>query len=398
MTRQLPRASAAPQGAADEPPREASAGDGPERDRSAPRWQHKAIAFAAWATLALAVLTGAALLIAGPDIVLWCSAKGHARSLRTLLALNRDWANGGPADLTLGGAWPAGAPLSPISAASAGGHFDAAEALLDAGANPMPDDGLVAPLSHAVTRGDKAIAKLMMDHGAWPTGRDVYAASDLDLLRIIAPPGLARRALAAGRGISSAFSSFALPNYGPPPTPYEIERLDVLIEAGHTAWEYYYLVLLGRSLDHAGDETTVSLPDLAKRHGVPPHMNRGMLFVTTSRGIQGMLDLGVDINDAAHGSVGGALVAASRDGSEETALALLDAGADPKGALSADPIWESDGRSALHFAAKRGFDKLARRLVDLGADPNAVDTEGKTPLDLAATPEIADFLEWASKR
>lgn len=67
------------------------------------------------------------------------------------------------------------------------------------------------------------------------------------------------------------------------------------------------------------------------------------------------------------------------EGLTDCAEALLEAGANiqqPSGTMS-------NGASPLHFAAEYSHSNLVKMLLDKGADANALDSNGKTPLQLA---------------
>ena len=69
-----------------------------------------------------------------------------------------------------------------------------------------------------------------------------------------------------------------------------------------------------------------------------------------------------------------ALLHASREGHAETALALLDGGAD------IDQVSAGDGTSPILMATINGHYDLAMRFLELGADPTIVSHAGATPL------------------
>jgi ankyrin repeat protein len=64
---------------------------------------------------------------------------------------------------------------------------------------------------------------------------------------------------------------------------------------------------------------------------------------------------------------------AQADAGVALAMAMLDAGADPFGALD-------DGRTPLQLASAPGWQSLQQRLLDAGCDPNARDDDGRSPL------------------
>lgn len=79
------------------------------------------------------------------------------------------------------------------------------------------------------------------------------------------------------------------------------------------------------------------------------------------------------------------LLEAAREGAPGVALKLVEQGADVRAA-------QSDGTTALHWAAHSGDIELARRLVKAGADVNARNDYGSSPLQEAALRGDAAFL------
>ncbi|KAF2651686.1 ankyrin, partial [Lophiostoma macrostomum CBS 122681] len=64
---------------------------------------------------------------------------------------------------------------------------------------------------------------------------------------------------------------------------------------------------------------------------------------------------------------------ASEMGSTESAKKLLEAGADPN-------VFEHDGWSALHWAARNGHLDVLKLLLSYGARTEVRDSRGHTPL------------------
>jgi len=67
-----------------------------------------------------------------------------------------------------------------------------------------------------------------------------------------------------------------------------------------------------------------------------------------------------------------------------------------RGWSAMDPFW-ADGWTSLHWAAEAGRVDVCRWLVDGGADPNAVDAQGRTPVNLAAAAGLTDVLRVLKK-
>ena len=92
--------------------------------------------------------------------------------------------------------------------------------------------------------------------------------------------------------------------------------------------------------------------------------------------IRRLLDAGADPNGAIHGD-GSPLIAASKEGHIEAVTLLLDRGADP------DLVVSGDG-SPLIAAADEGHIEVVRLLLDRGADPNVGISGDGSPLIAAA--------------
>ena len=79
----------------------------------------------------------------------------------------------------------------------------------------------------------------------------------------------------------------------------------------------------------------------------------------------------------------------------EAAKVLVTAGADVRPKRGGTG-WPRAGWTALHYAAGFGFAELAQDLIDNGAELDALDDDGKTPLDVASEAgqqEVAQLLQ-----
>ena len=77
---------------------------------------------------------------------------------------------------------------------------------------------------------------------------------------------------------------------------------------------------------------------------------------------------------------------------------LLRAGADPNRRATGNPWLESDGRTALHFAARVGAMEMMESLLAAGAEADALDDRQRTPLaEAAATGKVAAILRLAEQ-
>jgi uncharacterized protein len=84
-----------------------------------------------------------------------------------------------------------------------------------------------------------------------------------------------------------------------------------------------------------------------------------------------------------------ALHAALASSHPESAIALVDAGADVNARQQA-------GFTPLHTTAMRGYLELTRMLLQHGADPSIANEQGQTPLDLARAADHASVVDLLS--
>jgi uncharacterized protein len=90
-----------------------------------------------------------------------------------------------------------------------------------------------------------------------------------------------------------------------------------------------------------------------------------------------LLARGAEVDAAGTGwMTGTALHSAASASQEESAVALLGAGADPNAR-------QAQGWTPLHSAAANGLTDLVRALLAAGGDPVAANDDGKTPADVA---------------
>jgi ankyrin repeat protein len=122
-------------------------------------------------------------------------------------------------------------------------------------------------------------------------------------------------------------------------------------------------------------------PDIVKlliAHGADPKLRSSDRDTTPPKLMAG--------TPAAPISRGGltALVFAARQGSIESATALIDAGADINQG-------DADGNNPLLIAILNNHDELAQILIDKGADVNAVNKDGRSPLFTAVDAHDVDW-------
>jgi ankyrin repeat protein len=79
---------------------------------------------------------------------------------------------------------------------------------------------------------------------------------------------------------------------------------------------------------------------------------------------------------------------AAENGHPETVKVLIEGGADPD--LGREYCGKT-GVTALHLAVTRGHDMVVRVLLTAGAKPDPVDSDGTTPLHVAARSGLVDI-------
>jgi len=90
-----------------------------------------------------------------------------------------------------------------------------------------------------------------------------------------------------------------------------------------------------------------------------------------------LLERGAEVDAVGTGwMTGTALHSAASASHQESAVALLDAGADPNAR-------QAQGWTPLHSAAANGLVGLVQTLLERGADPAVTNDDGKTPADVA---------------
>uniref|UniRef100_A0A1I8I1A6 Poly [ADP-ribose] polymerase n=1 Tax=Macrostomum lignano TaxID=282301 RepID=A0A1I8I1A6_9PLAT len=305
--------------------------------------------------------TGASSLesAASPDLFEACRAGDLARVKRLLAmghsALARD---------------PAGQGSTPLHFASGFGRRDVAAALLQSGApvNARDEGGLV-PLHNACSFGHCDVVNLLLDSGADPNLKDNWGYTPLHeaaakgkleacllLLQRKADPSArnaeGRTRARLGRG------------------DYRKEEILEASRSGNEEIMRLYLTPINVNC-HAGDG----------RKSSPLHLAAGY---NRTKIIRLLLQHGADV----HAKDKGGLVPlhnACSYGHYEVAELLLQAGA----SVHAVDLWQF---TPLHEAASKGRAEVCALLLAHSADPFHANCHGKTPADLAPTPDLRDRL------
>ncbi|MDZ7778905.1 MAG: ankyrin repeat domain-containing protein [Gemmatimonadota bacterium] len=243
---------------------------------------------------------------------------------------------------------------TPVHLAARGGHDGVLRLLLEGGASPsMPTTtGAVTPLHFAATSANPAVAVALLEHGADPDAREErWGQTPLMFAAAAARPAV----------------------------------VDALLDHGaDPESRAYVLDLPTRAAEDAADRDRV---EEARESGKPRASVRRPSF-TSPRPAERPVDKGgladregeseVRSYSSAEliGGYGGlsALLMAVREGSTETALRLVDGGADIDGRSA------GDGTSPLLMATINGHFDLALQLLEGGADPRLQNDAGATAL------------------
>lgn len=291
---------------------------------------------------------------------------------------------------------------TPLHMAAGGGRAAAAEALLIAGADPRAQttSGGAAPLHLAAASGSSATVAALLAHGADVNAREAHwgqtplmfassrgrlevatrliaAGADLAITTHVANlPALAAEKRVGGKVRDQVLASFR----GDEPEGTSWQPLPAQVQAAVRA--------ANDPPPGAGEDA----PDKVDDFGFPIDQDLGTLGAPqppdTALGEGPGAPAAADADDppaedaystsfpnlvATHGGLT-ALLHAVREGKTETALALVDKGAD------IDQPSAGDHTTPLLMATINGHFDLAMTLLELGADPNIASDAGATPL------------------
>lgn len=153
------------------------------------------------------------------------------------------------------------------------------------------------------------------------------------------------------------------------------EFVDVFLQHDATL-DIYEAAAAGRL--RALEEIIASAPSQVNEYSPDGFPSLGLAsFFGHEKAVRLLLDRGADVNAAARNPQRVApLHAAVAGPTPDIVEILLEAGADPNARQESD-------YTALHEAASRGLDRIVRVLIAHGASKTAVNSEGKTPYDLA---------------
>ncbi len=288
---------------------------------------------------------------------------------------------------------------TPLHMAAGGGRADVIELLLDAGADPhaATTSGAATPLHLAAGSGSAAAAGALLEHGAKvdaPEGR--WGQTPLMFATSRGQLDVAKRLIAAGADMAIATRIEDVPALAADRRVGAKVRDQVLAsfrgdQPEGTSWQPLpaQVQTAVRAANDPPEGAGADAPDKLDDFGFPIDQDLGALGAqpdpvgasdsapasTADEEASPVDDYSASFPNlvGAHGGLT-ALLHAVREGHADTALALIDAGAD------IDQPGAGDRTTPLLMATINGHFDLAMTLLELGADPNMASDAGATPL------------------
>lgn len=274
---------------------------------------------------------------------------------------------------------------TPLILAMRWGDIDAIPLLLNAGADVSPIDHWGKAAIHYAR--DPEVAELLLNAGADP---HVLADNGNTLLHVHAEyPQMVELWLRTG------LNPDAKDSYGTTPLDIALRKnyawsAELLLDGGATLSEEQLVQELYDAIERrngnivgmllAFEQDRKGLRDAAEKEAVA--LLNAAISSRQPKVVKQLLDAGIDPN-------GDAFLGRSfwYSSCEETALLLIEAGADPN-------VADKEGILPLHGALWSGFNKAAALLLEKGADPNKADAPfGSTPLIIAIGNEAMEIVD-----
>ena len=285
----------------------------------------------------------------------------------------------------------------PLHVASAAGQAGVAEALLNAGAPVDAHTGTGAqPIHLAAASGDAGMVASLLAHGALVDARETAWGLTPLMFAVVRDRADAVRVLMeAGADPSVTAEVLDVVERARLDMEERRERQARLAEARGGTGILYAERPENRGAGAGGKDKASGREDSVRTGaaGLPPGLPNPDLV--EERDPDQPKPLTYEERVGTHGGLT-ALLLAAREGRIESALALLDAGAD------ANQRADGSGTTPLLMATINGHFDLAMKLLERGADPTMADSQGATPLygavntqwiPKARHPQPADYLQ-----
>jgi ankyrin repeat protein len=266
---------------------------------------------------------------------------------------------------------------TPLHWAALNGATKAAQLLLDNGANVNAKDEISrTPLYCAVERGDSAMCDLLLKHGA-----EVNAPITSQVTVTVQRPALAGESGSPEQTVQVSCNGFTPLHYASLKGHEDIARLLLAKKAEVNAKAVHELEPLNLVVTYGQPGMVrLLLENGADVNWVPSAVSPAPLMMAVKRRSEEMVSIILlhkpDLEQRDQGNT--VLHHALSFSLDRIVEMLLANGADPNASAVQPNAW-----SPLHFAVGLRNRRMVQQLLAHKAEPNPIDSDGKTPLDLA---------------
>jgi uncharacterized protein len=305
----------------------------------------------------------------GETALTWAAGENHPDVIRMLIEHGADmnaatrhleWPEMKKDPAQVMSKYPAGG-LTPLMEAARQNAYQAAEALLKAGANPnLRDPNKLSAMLIAVTNIHWDLANLLLEHGADPNDGSLEEAVEARNVVILRPASIRPDNLGVMDFINALLAHGAKPDST---LPGPIPDKKALGGGSPVAADATPLFRAAK----AGDLAIMRL--LIDKGADPAHVLKD--GSTPLMAAVGIGDKAFMADEDKHEP--------TEDERFQAAQLCVDHGAD----VNAVEAVDAGGSTALHIAAGKGFDRIVQLLLDHGAKTDVKDKQGRTALDVA---------------